>query len=162
MTSPFASWKNVVFTLVLAIAFYLLAYSFLSRRQSSRGPWEATFGTNEVGAPHLIVDQPTLGISNVIVRFADERLAPTNRTGRVAFSEPKRATPFGYVQYDDLMFQPGVVTLDCFGHLVEMTPKKLGLNGMALEWTNQAVHVLTATNKMPAEARQRLKGGYKR
>jgi hypothetical protein len=147
---------------VVAVIFYFAAYYWLSKRQTGKGPWQVNFTTNDQGAPQLVINQPTLGLSNVVVQFADERLAPTNRTGVIRFAKPKQTTPFGSVAYDDLMFQPGVVALDVFGHLVEMAPVALGLNGTRMSWTNSAVYLLTPTNKLSEEARKKFKGGYRR
>lgn len=162
MKSNLATWKSVVLTFVVAVIFYALAYAFMSKRQSGKGPWQVAFTTNSAGVPQVTIGQAALGISNVVVQFADERLAPANGTGTVAFASPRQPTPFGFLAYDDLMFQPGAVALDCFGHLVEMVPAALGLNGVRYGWTNDAVYALAPTNKLPAEARKKLKGGYRR
>lgn len=148
-------------TFVVAIVFYVVAYSWLSRRQTGKGPWQVTFATNAAGTPQVIISQPVLGISNVTVQFEGERLEPTNGIGTVSFSTPRKTTPFGYVAYDDLMFQPGVVALDCFGHVVEMAPVSLGLNGKRVGWTNQS-HSLSGSDRLSAEARRKLEGGYVR
>ena len=156
------TWKSILFTFVLAIVFYALAYSWISRRQTGKGPWTVNFTTNASGVPQLVIDHSALRISNVTIQFAGEQLAPTNGTGTVAFAKPKQPTPFGRLVYDDLMFQPGVVALDCFGHVVEMLPTALGLNGNRLGWTNDILHSLAPTNKLSAEARKKFKGGYRR
>jgi hypothetical protein len=161
MKRPFATWKTVAATFVLAVIFYALAWSWMKQRQTGKGPWQVDFATNSAGLPQLTIAEPQLGISNVTVQFAGEQLAPTNGTGAVSFAKPRMRVPFCQVIYDDLMFQPGVVTLDCFGHVVEMAPRALGLNGAGQPWTNGAMHVLSPTNKMPEEARKKLKGGYR-
>jgi hypothetical protein len=157
-----ATWKSVAMTFVLAVVFYALAYSLMMKKQRGKGPWQVNFTTNSAGIPQLVIAQPSLGISNVTVQFLEERLATTNRTGLVAFAQPRQSTPFGYVAYDDLMFQPGAVALDCFGHVVEMIPAALGLNGVRLGWTNEAIYSLRPTDKLSAEARKKFKGGYRR
>ena len=161
MKSSSVTWKSVVLTFVLAVIFYALAYSWMTRRQTGKGPWQVSFTTNSSGVPVLSVAQPVLGISNVVIQLAGEQLAASNSTGVVHFARPKQPTPFGRVAYDDLMFQPGAVALDCFGHLVELVPSVLGLNGVRFGWTNNVVYSLAATNKLTAEARQKLKGGYR-
>ena len=161
MKSRAPTWKTVVLTFVIALVFYLAAYSWLNKRQTGKGPWQVNFTTNSAGVPQLIIAQPALGISNVVVQISGEPLAATNGTGVVLFAKPRQLTPFGRVIYDDLMFQPGDVALDCFGHVVETVPSALGLNGVRLGWTNDAVYSLTATNKLPAEARKKFKGGYR-
>ena len=162
MKSRAVTWKSILLTFVFAAGFYVLAYSWMARRQTGKGPWKVSFTTNSAGAPQLIVAQPALGISNVTIQFVGEQLAPTNQTGVVDFDKPQRPTPFGYVAYDDLMFQPGVVALDCFGHVVEMLPTALGLNGRRFGWTNDAVYPLAPTDKLSADARKKFKGGYSR
>src|SRR3954466_15061647 len=107
MKSRAATWKSVVLTFVVAVAFYLVAYSWLNKRQTGKGPWQVDFSTNSAGMPQIIIAQPALGISNIIVGFSGEQLAPTNSAGHVAFAKPRQLTPFGRVIYDDLMFQPG-------------------------------------------------------
>lgn len=160
MKSPGVTWKSIVSTFIVCLIFYVLAWSWMNRRQTGQGPWEVVFGTNSAGVPQLVIAQPALGVSNVTVRFEGER-AGTNGGGTVAFRKPRMGTPFGRVVYDDLMFQPGSVALDCFGHVVEMVPRNLGLNGQPAQWRSGAEFVLWPTNKLSDEARKKFKGGYK-
>ncbi|HWN94405.1 MAG TPA: hypothetical protein VNT99_05195 [Methylomirabilota bacterium] len=162
MNRPVATWKSIVVTFVLAVIFYVLAYAWVDGKQHRKGPWQVNFMTNNAGQPQLVIAQKALGISNVTVQFAGEQLAATNRTGVVSFTTPKQPTPFGLVAYDDLMFQPGSIALDCFGHLVEMVPSAFGLNGVRFLWTNDVVYSLSPTDKLSPEARKKLKGGYRR
>lgn len=162
MKSQSVTWKSVVLTFIVAVVFYVLAYSWMSKRQTGKGPWQVSFTTNSSGVPAVTIAQPVLGISNVTIQFAGEQLTASNGTGVVHFAKPKQPTPFGRVAYDDLMFQPGAVALDCFGHVVELVPSVLGLNGVRFGWTNDVVYSLAATNKLSADARQKLKGGYRR
>ncbi len=161
MKSPVATWKSVVLTFVLALVFYLFAWSWMSKRQGGRGPWRVGFQTNSAGVPEIVIDQPSHGISNVTVRFEGERLAATNGTGVVSFTRPRMHTPFGRVAYDDLMFQPGSVAIEVFGHVVEMVPRGLALNGRENPWQSGATHALFATNKLSMEERSKWKGGYR-
>jgi hypothetical protein len=161
MKSPVATWKSVVLTFVCAVIFYAFAWSWLNKRQTGHGPWDVNFSTNSAGVPQLIIAQSSLGLSNVIVRFEGETLAPTNSTGVVSFRQPKAPTPFGRVVYDDLMFQPGSVAVDCFGHIVEMIPRAIILNSVSNGWRNDSVHLLFPTNKLSPELRKKIKGGYR-
>lgn len=161
MKSRAPTWKSVVLTFVIAVIFYLAAYSWLHKKQTGKGPWQVNFTTNSTGVPEMIIAQPALGLSNITIQFSAEQLAASNSTGVVAFVRPRQITPFGRVIYDDLMFQPGDVAVDCFGHIVEMVPAALGLDGSRLGWTNGAIYSLSPTNKLSAEARKKLKGGYR-
>jgi hypothetical protein len=160
MNSSGITWKSALLTFAVALVFYVLAWSWLTRRQTGRGPWQVAFGTNAAGVPQLVIQQPALGITNVTVRFPGEPVG-TNGTGVVAFLKPRMPVPFGRVAYDDLMFQPGSVALDCFGHVVEMLPRNLGLNGEAKAWRSGDEFTLSPTNKLSDEARKKFKGGYK-
>ena len=162
MKSRTATWKSVTLTFVLAGVFYLLAYSWLTRWQTNRGPWQAAFAASPDGVPQIILGQTALGISNIVLRFEGETLAASNHSGLVFFAKPKQPVPFGEVIYDDLMRQPGDIALDCFGHVVEMVPSGLGLNSRRFGWTNNATYSLWPTNKLSAAARAKFKGGYRR
>lgn len=160
MKSSGVTWKSVSVTFVVALIFYLLAWSWLSRRQTGQGPWQVAFGTNAAGVAQITVQQNALGLSNVTVRFAGESIG-TNLPGAVAFTKPQLRVPFGRVAYDDLMFQPGSVALDCFGHIIELLPRNLGLNGQAKPWRSGEEYTLWPTNKLSEGARKKLKGGYR-
>ena len=160
MKSPGVTWKSAALTFVVALVFYLLAWSWMTRWQTGQGPWQVAFGTNVAGVPQLVIRQDALGLSNITVQFAGESLG-TNAVGPVAFLKPKLPVPFGRVAYDDLMSQPGSVALDCFGHIIELLPRNLGLNGEAKPWRSGDEFMLRPTNKLSAEARKKFKGGYK-
>jgi hypothetical protein len=157
-----ATWKSVTLTFVVAVIFYLISYSCMHRWQTDRGPWQAAFAAGSDGVPQIIIGQPVLGFSNIVIRFEGEVLGASNSPGLVFFAKPKQPVPFGEVLYDDLMRQPGDVALDCFGHVVEMVPSALGLNSQRLGWTNNMTYSLWPTNKLSAAARAKFKGGYRR
>ncbi len=160
MKSRGPNWKSVTLTFVVALVFYFAAYSWLHRQQTGKGSWLVNFTTNSTGTPQLIIAQQSMRISNVTVAFPGEKLTGSNATGAVAFAKPRQPTPFGRVLYDDLMFQPGDVALDVFGHIIEMVPSVLGINGVGVGWTNGTIHTVFPTNKLSAEARRKFKGGY--
>jgi hypothetical protein len=156
------TFRSIAITFVLAAVFYFIAYSWLSKRQTARGPWQVTFTNDAAGVPELIIAQRSIGVSNVYVRFDGESLNATQHTGVVEFAKPKAEVPFGRVIYDDLMFMPGTVTLDCFGHEVEMLPRTLSLNRKPVRWASNSTNSLTAAMKLPPEERRKVKGGYRK
>jgi hypothetical protein len=161
MKSPGVTWKSIALTFAGAVIFYALAWSWMNKWHSGKGPWEVDFSTNSTGVPQLIIAQPLLGLSNITVQFEGETIAVTNGTGLIAFGKPRTPTPFGRVVYDDLMSQPGSVAVDCFGHVVEMIPSALILNSDSNAWRNGATYTLFPTNKLPPEVRKKWKGGYR-
>lgn len=157
MKSSRPTFVSIAITFGIALAFYLVAYTWLTRKQTGTGPWQATF-TNSAAGPELIIAEPQLGISNVHVVFLGESLAATQRADTVAFARPRTEVPFGQVIYDDLMFLPGTVTLDCFGHEVELLRRTLVLNRKEVPWASNTTNLLAATAKLPPEARKAPKG----
>jgi hypothetical protein len=155
------TFLSITITFTAALVFYLIAYSWLTRRQTSHGPWQVWFTNDSAGVPELVIQQTNRALSNVHVRFAGETLGATQQNGFVEFTKPQKPTPFGKVIYDDLMFLPGTVTLDCFGHEVELLPRTLVLDRKAVGWTNNAMHTLDATMKLTPEERKKVKGGYR-
>lgn len=151
---------SITITFVAALVFYFIAYRWLTAKQTAQGPWQVLFTNDTAGVPELIIQQTNRGLSNVHVRFAAETLAATQQAAFVEFAKPQTPVPFGAVIYDDLMFLPGTVTLDCFGHEIELLPRTLVLNRKAVGWTNNSVHVLDPAMKLPPEERKKVKGGY--
>jgi hypothetical protein len=148
---------SIGITLAAVLVFYFVAYSWLSKRQVNKGPWQVLFTNDVSGTPELVIDQPSLSISNVRVRFPGETLSSTQGTGFVEFRKPEMKPPFGARIFDDLMFLPGTITLDCFGHEVELLPRVLVLNRQEVPWKSNSTNSLAASAKLPPEARKPAK-----
>lgn len=141
----------------VALAGYVLLYSLDSSARRRAGPWEVEFTTNVVSEPVLRIGQAGLGISNRVIVFADERapegfVAETKRFGQVA--PPGTSVPFGRWVYHDLMYLPGVVTLELFledngtkRHEVELMPRALMVNRQEHAWAGIAELRLTSSDK---------------
>lgn len=146
------AWRVFGIPAVLALVGYLLLYSCDARLRTQRGPWEVAFHREADGTPALEIRQPNLGITGVRVRFPGETAPETLATGRVdvAFDAPRQAVPMGTLVFDDLMYQPGTVVLQCFGHEVQMLPRALYLNRKAHAWQGTATFDLTPEMKPAA------------
>lgn len=149
--------RSIVLTLVFALVFYFISYAWLSKRQTRQGPWQVVFTNDSTGVPALAITQPKLSLTNVTLRFPEEKIPATNTTGRVLFDTPKKPVPFGTLLYDDLMFLPGIVTFDLFGHEIELQRHHVVLNRSKLPWQSGETISLWMTNKLPASARVRPK-----
>lgn len=153
--------KSIALTFVLALVFYFIAYAWLSKRQTGQGPWQVVFTNNLAGVPALVITQPKLGLTNVTLLFPEEKIPATNTTGLVLFDTPQKPVPFGTLLYDDLMFLPGIVTFDLFGHEIELQRRVLVLNRTEHPWQSGETVSLWVTNKLPAAARvPKKKMGY--
>lgn len=157
MKSRGPRFLSIAITFVIAGVFYFFAYSWLSKRQTSKGPWSVVFTNDVSGTPEIIITQTNLGISDVHVRFMEEKLNATQHVGAVEFTKPEMGVPFGVRVFDDLMFLPGTVTLDCFGHEVELLPRVLVLNRHEVPWKSGSTNALAPSAKLPPEARQPAK-----
>ena len=140
---------RVVITFVVVLVFYFAAYNGMQHWQTRKGAWEATFASDASGNPSMTIYQPKLNISSVEVVFPGEKVIQTNSSQTVKFNRVDAAIPFGKVIFLDLMILPGTVTLDLFGHEVELLPRTLILNKKEFPWRSDSVIELSQTNKLP-------------
>jgi hypothetical protein len=146
------AWRLFALPAVLALVGYLTLYFVDAHLRVRRGPWEVTFDREADGTPTLRVDHRQLGIAGVRIRLLGEQ-AGTNAVAlpaAVRFDRPRLAIPFGKMAFDDLMYLPGTVVLHCYGHEVQMLPRRLYLDRQGRDWTNGSVHDLRAETK-PAQ-----------
>jgi hypothetical protein len=146
---PVVTVKSVIITFLVTLVLYLCAFHGLQYLQTRKGPWEVTFATDDSGTPSVTIYQPKLNISSVELLLLGEKVERTNLSERVLMDKPRKPTPFGTVIYDDLMFLPGVVTLDLFGHEIELLPRTLLINKKEYPWTSDSTIELSPANKLP-------------
>ena len=138
-------WKQALLLFAAVLLAYLGVFQGIERSRKRKGPWEVDFIGDIEGRPLVLVRQPYLNIS-MALEFPDE--GSTNQEGRVTFDVPKKPLPYGRLLYEDLTFLPGVVTLDLFGHEVELLPRVLIVNRKEMPWTAGRIQ-LWSTNKPP-------------
>ena len=140
-------FKHAAIAFVLALIGYALFYSCDARLRTGKGPWTVDFiSTNN--EPLLVISQPALGIQNIRIQLAGEQATRT-QTG-IHFDRPKGIElPYGRIRFHDLTYLPGTITLDLFGHEIELLPRTLVINTKEQSWENDSLVVLTPTNKIP-------------
>ncbi len=141
--------RHLSIAFACAVALYIVFWTVDSHLRTRRGPWEVAFERETNGEPSIVIAEPRLGIADVKLIFAGETLAPTNTTGIVRFDRPRPPLPFGKVIYDDLMYLPGAVTFDLFGHEIELLPTRLGVNRQSRPWKAGEVIRLVPEQKPP-------------
>lgn len=141
--------RHLAIAFGLALGMYGVIFMLDQGVRTRKGPWEVRFGMNGAGFAMITVDQPRVGVTNVQVVFVGE--TATNG-GRLVFSKPQQAVPFGKVKFEDLTYLPGSVAFDFFGHEVELLPRTLYLNKKEHAWKSGAVFELKAEEKLPPEA----------
>ena len=143
--------RSIALVFVVVAVMYFGVFAGIEHLRQRKGPWEASFGTNDTGEPMLTIAQAHRGLADVRVVLHGER--PTNGTGNVSFGRVLQPVPYGRVLYEDLTFLPGVVTFDLFGHEIELLPRALIVNRHAVAWSNGMTIDLWPTNK-PTEPPQ--------
>ena len=91
MKSGRPTYLSIAITFVIALAFYFIAYNWLTRRQTARGPWQVVFTNTTSGVPELLLTPPQLGLSNVHVQFVGETIPPTTP------DVPERGKPIFFI-----------------------------------------------------------------
>lgn len=137
--------KHLVIAFGLALVGYGLLYGCDRHLRTRRGAWEFTFAASAQGEPTLTIDQPFLGISKVRIVIKDETYE--GATQRIRFDKPGIELPFGKPMFYDTTYLPGSITMDLYGHEVEVLPRTLILNFKEKPWKSGEVISLT-----PAEA----------
>lgn len=141
-------FKHAAIAFVLAVVGYIGFYSCDAHLRTHKGPWVVDFLETTNHEPLLVINQPALGIQNVRIQLAGETV--TNTQAGVRFEKPyELALPYGRVRFHDLTYLPGTITLDLFGHEVEMLPRTLFINTKERPWQNDCYIYLYPTNKIP-------------
>ncbi len=137
--------KHIFGALLLAVAIYAGGFAFDQHLRTRRGPWQVEFTREPSGDPAIIVNQPKLNIANLKIVFAGE--TPTNSTTTVLFDVPQKPVPFGKVKFEDLTYLPGTITMEMFGHEIELIPRTLYINRKPRAWKSGETLTLSAADK---------------
>lgn len=131
---------------VASAALYALGFATLEHLRHRKGPWVVEFQTDPQGRPALLVRQPRVGIEAFTLHFSGTNLPIPNLRQRWVFDTPTRRSglPFGRVVFLDTTFLPGTVTLELFGHQVELLPRVLILDKQEEPWQRRHDLVLPA------------------
>ena len=111
----------------------------------SKGPWEITFTSDGEGHPTLDILQPKLKISER-VRFPDGKAGRSNVAEVVRFRETTTNLPFGEMLMQDALYMPGTITVRLSGHVVEILPRTLIVDGKEYPWKEGQEVSITGAN----------------
>ena len=124
--------KHVALALGIAVALYIVSFSWIQHRRTFKGRWEVAVQSDGGGRPSLVIRQPALAITQTLV-FAGETVAP-NLNVMERFGEETNQMPFGQVIFQDPTFLPGTLTMELFGHEVEALPRVLIIDKKEIAW----------------------------
>src|SRR5262249_28930472 len=143
-------WKHFVIAFLIAVMVYTVFYTGIERRRVRKGPWLVTFTNSVTGEAEIIINQSILAISNQIIRFPGESGVSTNAPATIAFGQPREVpypVPFGRCVFMDPTFLPGTLTLQLFGHEIELLPRVLIIDHREQPWRTEPVISLSRTNR---------------
>ena len=133
--------KHFALAFLIAIMVYFVVYTFIEHRRTRKGPWSVIFTNGPERAPSIAINQPTLGITNVEIKFAGNSATATNGSSTLSFSQPRQVpyeVPFGKCVFMDTTFLPGTVTFQFFGHEIEFLPRVLIIDHQEHPWHSES------------------------
>ena len=151
------SWRFLGGLFAVTLVIYFAGFYGMEHLRDRKGPWQVNFDATATHGPTMTIHQLGLGIDGFRVVFED---AGTNglTSGELAFDDPGRnkqpmdrtpessqelkqrafEVPFGECIYQDLMFLPGVVTMNLLGHEIELMPRTLVIDKKEIPWSPPA------------------------
>ncbi|MGD0613943.1 MAG: hypothetical protein ABSA69_00700 [Verrucomicrobiota bacterium] len=140
--------KHVAAAFGIALVVYIVAYGGIEHRRTRQGPWRVVFTNDLSGAPAILIDQPGLTITNVLIAFQGQALPAGGIPGPVAFDEPRPVpwdVPFGKCIFTDTTSLPGTIVFELFGHEIQLLPRVLTLDKKERPWHSNETIVLQRT-----------------
>jgi hypothetical protein len=132
--------RHAAIAAVIAVVFYLVFFNWMQHRREGKGPWQINFSTAADGTPSIDIRQPALHLSHRVI-FDGAHLPQTNLHQTVQFYQGTADIPFGKMLFQDPTFLPGTVTMDLFGHQVEIIPRALIIDKKEHAWTEPDLHL---------------------
>jgi hypothetical protein len=167
--------KHLILAFVLALVCYGAFYLAIEHRRTWKGPWHVAFTDSAAGAPVMVIDQPSLGITNVQISFPGQLLPATDAVDALAsdhlrrdspvtnhhllfttlvFAQPRPVpydVPFGKCVFMDTTFLPGTVTFRLFDHEIELLPRVLIIDHREHPWQPGATITLPHAHEPSAQ-----------
>ena len=143
--------RHLVVPFAIALVLYVVFYTWIENRRTHKGPWAVTFTNDQSGAPELLINQPSLAITNLQIMFPGET-ARTNAT--LSFRTPQQVPwdlPYGKCVFMDTTFLPGTITIDLFGHEIELIPRVLTIDQKEIPWVSNKIISVARTNAIAPE-----------
>ena len=144
--------RQFLIVFVIAAVAYAVLFSVIERMRGRKGPWQVTFGEAS-GAPAIVIDQPRLGITNVTLVFEGQTATGSPAPLPLDFAQARMVpfeVPYGKVILLDTTFLPGTVTMQLFGHEIELLPRVLVLDHSEHAWRPDEVIRVMPEEPRPA------------
>ena len=142
--------KHLLIVSVIVVAGYFGLFYLNEWLRTRRGAWEVSFAT-ENGTPTLTVTEPVLKIAGVKLLFPGESTTNIPAPVHWTFDDvTKTNLPFGTLIFNDLTYLPGAVTMNLFGHEIELIPRTLVVNRKQIDWEPDKTILLKPADKLPS------------
>ena len=143
---------------------YVTIYGGCEAVRRRGGPWVVFQDKAADGTPVVRVEHHRLLAAGPVTLMFPGEQAParfTNAPFMRVFNSPNTNTlPYGDVAFVDIANPtgfPGTVVFDAFGHLLELQPHRLFLDGRELPWVPGTNIVVPTAGKLPLEQRPQRK-----
>ncbi len=123
---------------IAVLAFYTFAWRGMEHLRTRNGPWVVRFTSLTNDTATVTINNHKLGITNALLRFTGTGV-PAGTSEEITFDKVTVKPPFGKFFYQDLTFLPGVITMDLFGHQVELRPRNLAVGTNQIAWKQDLV-----------------------
>jgi hypothetical protein len=139
--------KHASIAFIAATVLYAISYSWIEHRRNRAGPWEVVFTRDKAGNPAVILNQPSLVITNLQISFAKEPVPETTFAQTIRFDQPHKVpfdVPLGKCVFMDTTFLPGTIVFNVYGHEIQLIPRVLTIDGKEIAWESNTNIVLSA------------------
>ena len=127
--------KQLTLLFLVTLFTYVAAFIWIEHRRVKNGPWQITF-TAEAGVPAIVINQLKLKIRDCKLVFpAAPPAASPAQTVKFDSARPVPfAVPYGQCIFQDTISLPGNVTLQIFGHEIQLLPRTLTVDKKEIPW----------------------------
>ena len=150
---PVRPLKHFILAFLLALVGYVLFYQGIEHRRTRKGPWQVTFTRATAGDPAIVINHPSLAVTNLQIHFIGGSPPPPTNIATLLFAQPHPVpydVPFGKCVFMDTTFLPGTVTFQLFGHEIELLPRALVLDRQEHPWKSDIIITLPSAQAAPA------------
>jgi hypothetical protein len=153
--------KHALVVFAITLVAYVALYQVDRWLRLRHGPWQVTFTTTAEGAPAIDITAERIGINAVRVLFPGESGPAGLAAQTLVFDSPLQTNlPFGRTLFLDTTYLPGAVTMDLFGHEIELLPRTLVVNRKEVPWQSGQAISLQPAEKMPPASTPKPKRRY--
>jgi len=134
MKTKEGSLRHFAIAFGIALVLYFAAFHLIESCRIARKPWVLTF-EHRRGTPAELLIEHENGPTRI--RFAGAPAATNEVKQTIVFDKARPVpfgVPFGTCVFLDTTFLPGTVTLQCFGHEIEMIPRVLIIDHQEHAW----------------------------